>query len=85
MSKRYVHVNSTAALKAEFEHRKTAPLIDWCHVVRLPNGQHQRVNRFDYNTNERSSRYIQLADGAWIRADALVVVTCCDGHEGDEA
>lgn len=43
-----------SALKKESAHRRTAPLIDWCHVVRLPNGQHQRVNRFDYNTNEHS-------------------------------
>jgi len=61
-------------LAQESAHRKTAPLIDWCHVVRLPNGEHARINRFDYNTNERSSRYIQLADGAWIRANALTVV-----------
>jgi hypothetical protein len=70
-------VNREAAIRKESAHRRIAPLIDWCHVVRLPNGQHRRVNRFDYNTNERSSRYLQLADGAWIRADALVVVITC--------
>lgn len=57
----------------EREHRLTAPLIEWNHVVRLRNGEHQRVNRFDYNlaAAAKSNRYIQLENKAWIKPEML--------------
>jgi hypothetical protein len=49
-------------------------MIERTHAVMLPSGSRARVNVFDFNLSSLCDAYVQLEDGAWIKARALKVL-----------
>lgn len=64
-------------MRLEAAHRVTAPRVEWNHIVRLPFGCFDRVNRSRFDSAvaaEHPNQFIQLASMSWELVSDLVVI-----------
>lgn len=60
---------------AEHQDQSGIHQIDWTQLVRRPDGEVVEVDNFNMNlarAARQTHKYIQLADGSWIRGSALM-------------